>query len=128
MAKTVESTDRVGENFKWINKTAEKVDDILSEIPGLSDTVWGKRIGLVSRSGGLGFPTLHLKEANDWFTCACGRTSRDIPTNYEEIPIDDVLAELGRLFSVAVAANNVVDAARILVKIERRAAEVEVSV
>lgn len=88
---------------------------------GLAESHWGRRIIAAEWAGS--FTRQDADRAMDWTTCACGGLSDEIPRHPDGEPMDLRLATLGRDFLEAVAADEIVSAARLLVVIERRAAE-----
>ena len=98
--------------------------EILEEA-NLQDAYWGKLIILAETRPG-GFTGAEQSEAGNWPTCACGRTTCDIPRHslQEEGntgPLDEHLHSLGMEFYNAVCVDDFEMAARTLVEIEKRA-------
>lgn len=58
-----------------------------------------------------------------WTTCACGKSDPRIPRGSFGEPLDDRLWDLGDDFARRVVGNHFAEAARSLVAIERRVAE-----
>lgn len=77
------------------------------------------------KAGKPAFTVEQSGRAGNWTTCACGNQDSRIPRNRPcGDPIDWRLEHLGRQFSWAVNGDAPTEAASILRKIERRAAEV----
>lgn len=87
---------------------------------GLHNSYWGKRIIKAEKRGE--FTEGDVKKAGSWTTCACGKQDPRIPRDEEGAPCDVYLWELGLGFNGKVYTHQVVQAARTLVKIEKRAA------
>ena len=88
---------------------------------GLDETLWGKRIIQIERTGIV--PDEWLNEAWGWQTCACGRQDERIPRDKYGAPLDYKLACDGEWFPFYLR-HDIVEAARCLIRIEERAAEV----
>jgi len=88
---------------------------------GLDETLWGKRIIQIERTGIV--PIEWGEEARDWQTCACGRQDERIPRYEDGEPLDEQLSASGAWFPLYLQSN-IVEAARCLIRIEKRAAEV----
>jgi len=71
------------------------------------------------------FSRRHVKQAEDWTTCACGRQDWRIPRDVEDdSPLDPELKRLGGEFYEAIKGGAPIAARQRLVEIEIRAAEV----
>lgn len=92
------------------------------EDAGLAGTHWGARIIRAEAEGH--FTETDAADASLWPQCACGKADPRIPRSPRGSPDDFVLYEFGNGFGFAVDANQPLEAARLLVAIERRAAEV----
>jgi hypothetical protein len=102
-----------------MSKTAR---EILHENRLLS-SYWGRRI--VKAEEQSRFTEKDVRHSASWQTCACGRQDDRIPRDDREgAPIDEDLQDLGYAFYSFVLQHNPRGAANVLVKIERRAAEV----
>lgn len=94
----------------------------------LSSKFWSKRI--IAAEGRGGFKSLLCEGQSDfvlsdnWKTCPCGRQNPWIPRDFNDAPIDRKLRKYGRIFGLAVNKHNFMLAATLLVKIEKRSAEV----
>ena len=89
---------------------------------GLSTTYWGKKIIAAEARGK--FTNNNQDRAGEWTTCACGKSTSDIPTTkmgYLNEPIDDHLRQLGMDFYSDVEGDRFLSAAKTLVEIETRA-------
>lgn len=98
--------------------------EILTEA-NLQDTHWGKVI--IEAEAGHGFSVKEQRDAGNWCTCACGRTTCDIPRHVsppgegDTWPLDKTLYALGMDFYDFVCSNAYEDSAKTLVEIEKRA-------
>ena len=88
---------------------------------GLDETLWGKRIIHIEETGKM--LVEWLDEAWGWQTCACGEQDERIPRNEDGCPFDEQLRRDGVEFPLYLQSN-IVEAARCLIRIEERAAEV----
>lgn len=88
---------------------------------GLDETLWGKRIIQIERTGELPFEW--RDESESWQTCACGRQDERIPRGWRDAPLDEQLRRDGGWFPYYLLTD-IVEAARCLIRIEKRAAEV----
>jgi len=116
------------------SKELSEVTKILTEA-GLQNSVWGQRI-LTAIKGTWdadkarivrGFTLQDYMDAGSWVTCACGKTTTDIPRGDEvnmHIPHDETLVSLGNSFATEVEENKFLLATKTLVEIEERALEV----
>ena len=93
----------------------------------LDKSAWGIRI--VESEGNTFFSLVDRFESDDWITCACGEQDprlhrkRDTNIGIKDSPLDNKLYKYGMDFTDAVHADNFLEAAQILVKIEERAAQ-----
>lgn len=88
---------------------------------GLDETLWGKRIIQIEETGIAPFEW--QCDANGWQTCACGWQDKRIPRDEDGCPLDGLLKWDGRNFPIYLLTD-IVEAARCLIRIEKRAAEV----
>lgn len=95
--------------------------ELLTEA-GLHESVWGKRIIDAEASGK--FKPSNVKSASEWPTCACGRQDKRIPRSRSGAPHDWPLNQLGKQFYLEVRGNRFIPAAKCLIAIENRAAEI----
>lgn len=94
--------------------------NILTEM-NLQDTHWGRRIIQAEERGEFSDKDIELAES--WVTCACGKTSHDIPRRDGlASPVDDKLREYGEQFEIDLEDNDFTQAALTLIDIEQRAA------
>jgi len=103
-----------------------KAHDILHNA-NLHDTHWGQRIINAEQVGHFDFDD--CRDADQWPTCACGKTYANIEREgwedgIEGQPTDAQLLSLGNLFNKHVRDDNFAAAAQTLVDIEMRASEV----
>lgn len=95
----------------------------------LSLSLWGQKIIRAENKGG--FTLDDQSDAMDWESCACGSASNPVVMRNAHPdglglavgPLDIQLKELGQLFYNAVYQDDFMRAARLLVAIERRAAD-----
>lgn len=102
--------------------TVASAQEILAAA-GLAESQWGERIIAAERTGE-GFDGADRCLALGWTTCACGELDPRIPRAEDGSPVDEELMILGILFFDGVRFDRPITAARALVAIERRAAEV----
>ena len=88
---------------------------------GLQSTFWGRRIIAAEKRGS--FTESDRSRSAKWVTCACGKLAPGIPRYYDS-PRDTVLAKLGIEFCLLSEFADAQKQARLLVRIERRAAQV----
>lgn len=88
---------------------------------GLDETLWGKRIIHIEETGKM--LVEWVRESFNWQTCACGRQDERIPRYEDGEPLDEQLSASGAWFPLYLQSN-IVEAARCLIRIEKRAAEV----
>ena len=92
---------------------------------GLQDSHWGVRIIAAEERGSFGVND--CVDALSWQTCACGKLDPRIPRQTDvnnPAPLDMHLRELGQEFYCHVTDHEFLEAARTLIAIEKRAAEV----
>jgi len=93
----------------------------------LDDKYWGKKIIAAEKRGH--FTDSNKKESMSWVTCACGKTSAlfEVHDGYDGFdkgePLDEDMHRLGCYFHEEVRDNNILEAAKVLVRIEGRAGE-----
>lgn len=83
---------------------------------------WWEAIDAAEKRGG--FTEEDVERAEGWVDCACGKQDPRIPRHHGLAPKDYRLATLGVHFYDAVDGNLYEEARRILLAIEKRAAEV----
>ena len=90
---------------------------------GLEETFWGTRIIEAEKRGDFSQGQTGL--AGVWTTCACGKQDERMPREKQTgAPVDGILRALGSTFYADVWQNDFADAAKTLVKIEERAAQI----
>lgn len=105
-----------------MSKTSEKVSCMLQDA-GLSHTHWGCTIIAACERGG--FNDTEMQEAQNWPTCACGRSKHKYKPGLcgdAGEPADDELFQLGYDFDWAVRRDRFDYAAKLLIQIEARTA------
>lgn len=106
----------------------KKAGSLVAEVrtilgPRLAKTHWGKRILAAAKRGG--FTEGDGQDSMDWTTCACGKQDPRILRTSWGHPADGRLALLGTDFAGRVCdLDDPAAAARTLVAIEKRAAEI----
>ena len=96
----------------------------------LQDSHWGQRIIAAEERGN--FTLEDSYDSGDWTTCACGTQDPRIPRGVRGTPLDEVLLDGGLVFSKLIdvyedGSNwefDFVEAAKTLITIEKRAAEI----
>ena len=93
------------------------------ELKGYDQTYWGNII--IEAEERNCFTEENEIDSGGWVTCACGRVTSDIP-RYENKgrPQDKILNRLGDYFPITVEADEFLEAAKTLVRIEKRALRV----
>lgn len=88
---------------------------------GLQDSHWGKRI--IKAEEREYFTDEDKRDSMDWFSCACGKLDKRIGRNTSGIPVDDTLYDLSRCFNLYCYEDDIFEAAKCLVLINKREAE-----
>jgi hypothetical protein len=101
----------------------KKTKEILIDA-GVKDTYWGRAILSAEKVGH--FTPANKNKAGNWVSCACGKTTQDIPRDHKggNMPLDSRLSQLGMDFYVCVNTDKIVSSAKTIALIERRAIEV----
>tara|TARA_R110000782_G_scaffold21033_5_gene56745 strand:+ start:2039 stop:2353 length:315 start_codon:yes stop_codon:yes gene_type:complete len=86
---------------------------------GMDKLVWGERI-IDSEYRGK-FSRVDIKRANNWETCAIGENTSDVKVSEDGEPDDKDLTDLGNEFHTAVWMQDFLEAASLLVQIEKAA-------
>ena len=85
---------------------------------GIHESTWGVSIIEAETRGH--FAAAQTLDADDWFSCACGKLDGHIEKDGDGGPKDKQLNELGVWFSVCVRDNFFIEAATTLIAIEAR--------